>query len=345
MNNTNHTKCLYESLAKFIARDIEFFACPLLVNIFLNAVLTALSVLGNGLIIVAIAKSKNLQTPSYLLLTSLAFTDLLVGVLYHPILISLSAFYLKGNSDEVCNISAIFDIVSLLLTFLSLVMSFYISIDRYLAIMMFQRYKNVVSKKRVAILITVTWTIAVTTAIGATVIKELALYWRPLSALMGLLVLLLTCVFYTKSFLSLRRYTAQVSAELQQYSHSTFNVTKYRRTLKTMIIALCCFLICFLPILFTFVFMRYIGTRRDTLVLIMLSFVIYTLSSSINPIIYVIRFKDIRKSCQKTLKRITRSGRLQGPSLRVRGNHIMPTQVNLSRYRKKTSLELQKPNY
>ena len=50
--------------------------------IFFNVVLVISATLGNAVIIVTILKSQNLQTPSYILITSLAFTDLLVGMLY-----------------------------------------------------------------------------------------------------------------------------------------------------------------------------------------------------------------------------------------------------------------------
>ncbi|KAK3735619.1 hypothetical protein QZH41_007402 [Actinostola sp. cb2023] len=81
--------------ASYAIEEFDFFEKLLILNIFFNGFLTISATLGNGIIIVAILGSQGLQTPSYVLITSLAFTDILVGLVYHPFVIAMNAFVLQ----------------------------------------------------------------------------------------------------------------------------------------------------------------------------------------------------------------------------------------------------------
>jgi hypothetical protein len=89
MNVTSDCTEVVQAVTKSItANDNTFLLVLGAVNFFL-AVLTSVA---NALVIVAILTTPSLQTPSYLLLTSLAFSDLAVGLICQPLfgMISIS---------------------------------------------------------------------------------------------------------------------------------------------------------------------------------------------------------------------------------------------------------------
>ena len=120
-----------------------------IIFIFLNAILAVTATLENGVIIVAILKSQNLQTPSYLLITCLAFTDLLVGLMLHPLQVVGGTFLMQGNIHGLCAITPLYVFLVNYLGSVSLTIITSISIDRYLALTLRHRYAIMVTKKRV----------------------------------------------------------------------------------------------------------------------------------------------------------------------------------------------------
>ena len=118
-NCSTFTRSYLENL---FSNSYEMLKIGNIINILLNTILTITTTLGNGLIIVAILKSPNLQTPSYLLITSLAFTDLLVGLVFHPLQIISSAYVVLGIMRGLCFL------VTLMVVF-AVGLRWYVSID------------------------------------------------------------------------------------------------------------------------------------------------------------------------------------------------------------------------
>ena len=80
-NNTNFSNHGSESH--------NFHAKPfVVVNCALNALLMLVSILGNTLILAAIIRTPSIRSPSMIMLGSLAATDLLVGLIAHPLFIT-----------------------------------------------------------------------------------------------------------------------------------------------------------------------------------------------------------------------------------------------------------------
>jgi len=285
-------KCMDFPLISDIGDNIELFHKPLIASIFFNVVLAISATLGNGMIIVAILRSQNLQTPSYLLITSLAFTDLLVGLFYHPLIAIQSVLLLMKNVQRACDMRllAVYQHAYTFLVGVSILMTTCISIDRYLALTLRHRYRVLVTKTRVRIVIVVAWFVALIWVIG-TVTKRLQTYINiSISVFLLLGLLLITCTFYIKSFITLHRYTSQVHAQQPNPSQGNFDVVKYKKTLKTMVAILGCFLLCLVPgVVSMFAIIAY-GFSKEVALLSAIALVIFRL----NPVIYLARFTDIR---------------------------------------------------
>lgn len=101
--------------------------------------------LGNILILLAIRKTSSIAMPTKVLLGSLAFTDLGVGLLAQPL------YAVKTLSSDVltrCVSGVLFDILSGHLSITSFFSVMFISLDRFMALHLKLRYRTVVTLKR-----------------------------------------------------------------------------------------------------------------------------------------------------------------------------------------------------
>ena len=139
---------------KYQKTIVELFCSPELISgvdgelIFLSALNIFLSIaafLGNTLILVALHKETSLHPPSKLLYRNLAITDLCVGIITEPLLVtyltSVLALFFSGHT--------LFKVSLLTLTA--------ISVDRLLALLLGLRYRQVVTLKRTHIAVIGLW--------------------------------------------------------------------------------------------------------------------------------------------------------------------------------------------
>lgn len=125
-------------------------------------------------------------------------------------------------------------------------MSLLISIDRYLAITLKDRYRMTVSIKSVvyAILSALVF-MAVMSMV--TSFDAIFPYRNTVVGILGFGMLLVICALYTKSFKSLRQYTMRLQVQPVNTSQSSFDSIKYKKSLNTMVLVW--LLACFVPFL------------------------------------------------------------------------------------------------
>ena len=102
------------------------------------------AILGNILILLAIRKTSSIAMPTKVLLGSLAFTDLGVGLLAQPL------YAVKTLSSDVltrCVSGVLFDILSGHLSITSFFSVMFISLDRFMALHLKLRYRTVGNPK------------------------------------------------------------------------------------------------------------------------------------------------------------------------------------------------------
>jgi len=295
------------SSSNVLAPYPEYLQILRIVNIIINTLLALSAVLTNSLIIATILKSQNLQTPSYLMITSLAFTDFFIGLILHPVLVTTSVLKLTNRTQTLLvrnyEISLLVNYSTGYLILVSTCMNALLSMDRYLALSLRHRYRIHVTKKRVRVAIVTGWVVVFLVYMFSIIV------FQPIIIIgTGVLLLVVTFAFYVKSFFTLHRYTLQVQAQQPNPLHGNFDVVKYRRTLKTMVAIACCYLTCCLPgFISIFFLVRFPINAISNLTGFMINmvFLIFGANSSINPVIYLTRFRDIRQEYKKILKRLT----------------------------------------
>ncbi|XP_031555561.1 melanocyte-stimulating hormone receptor-like [Actinia tenebrosa] len=298
--NSTQAQC-FEELTKFLNKQgaLEQVMTPSIVNLVFNVVLTLTASVGNSLINCAIFTTQNLQTPSYLLITSLAFTDLLVGLVYHPLQTLLMVHILNKNAKGVCQIISIYSFVITFLSVLSFLMVALISIDRNLAFNLRQRYRITVTKRRVRLVIYLGWMFSLPFGFSSIFLQH-QVHVPTLISFLGLLLLSTIC-FYVNAYRGLRHIGHTVHPPQPNQLQSTFNVLKYRKTLKTMVIVLVCLLLCFAPFICSLVVIVSYGVSTATITFAFACLTLLALHSSINPVIYIIGFRDIRRQVRKQI--------------------------------------------
>nr|XP_055042120.1 trace amine-associated receptor 4-like [Misgurnus anguillicaudatus] len=113
-----------------------------------------MTVFGNLLIIISISHFKQLQSPTHLLVQSLAVCDCLLGSLVMPYSMVRSVEGCWFFGDVICKV---YSSLNITFSFSSLIHLCLISIDRYWAICDPLRYKMRITNNTVTVLITLTW--------------------------------------------------------------------------------------------------------------------------------------------------------------------------------------------
>jgi len=278
--------------------------------VFLSALNTFLSItasLTNALILIALHKVTSVYPPTKLLFRCLAVTDLGVGLVAQP----LFAIYLFSQIKDLdinwdVMISAL-NASSVGLATVSILSSTAISVDRLLALMMGLRYRHVVTLRRVQALIICVWMLS--SALAAWIPSMKYTIFSIITEV--LLVLIILCILisiisYTKIYLRLRHHQIQLHENLHQGQpppnggEIPLNIARYKKTVSSIAWVQLALLVCYLPFsvfhILSFHDALNLGNASDV------TFSFLFLNSSLNPILYCWKIKDVRQAVKDTIK-------------------------------------------
>lgn len=294
MNRTS--KCLPPHLLRYsflqeYSKNIFVVVCVLDVIVFVSASV------GNLLILLGLRRSHYLHPPSEALFSSLALSDLAVGLFVVPLHFGLMLAIVIENPSFYCKLFSPVTVLAFILTSVSALTTTAIAVDRYLAFRLKLRYRYSVNVKRVVVVIASQWIIAIAWA-GLWVADRKA---NNIVGGIGMCLCVLTNFYcYLKISLGLRKHrTVRVHDELKQsgttHPMKYFNVVVYRRLTKNMFIIYCIILFCYVPYLMAMVFLFVFGVNSNTFFILSVSYIIILLNSSLNPVVYFWRIPEIRQ--------------------------------------------------
>lgn len=262
----------------------------------LNGLLSLTAIVGNATIIFALSKASSIPSNSRILMKCLAISDLGNGVLGHPCYI---AVILKIQEEFTCeNISEVlmvFFILGAFLTTASLMTVFLMGVDRFLAIHLHLRYNELITPRRIKMVIACSWIFSFTTiSIGVFLNFQFGEIILLCAGYGGLLVL---TIVYIKIFLVARHHAASIHSQSQVATHQT-NITSMaqKRNLAIKIFYVyIVFLLCNCPyfiaetvLVTSSPFVRIQAAIHITTILVMLN-------SSLNPLLFGWKMKEIRQ--------------------------------------------------
>ena len=189
-----------------------------------------------------------------------------------------------------------------------------ISVDRLLALLLGLRYRHVVTLCRVRVLIACVWFIAVSNAslfCLASILfhdeLELASLWT-LRALIMVSIIIST-FSYTKIFFTLRHQQAQVRDHVQPEQssrvRSVLNIARYKKTVYSVAWIQFAMLACYGPyIVMAFLWrFRIKDYSTESMIANELFGCLIFLNSSLNPVLYCWRIKDVRQEVKNTIRK------------------------------------------
>ena len=216
-------------------QDVDF----LIKICILNAFLSFTALLGNSAILLAIWKTRSLHSAAYILLTSLAVSDLAVGLLIQPFFIAL----IQSGTPTII---VVFNILVYFFCCASYFTITAITIDRLLVLQLHLRYHAVVTTSRVTGVVIFIWIFAGVNTLLLFLSSTIHIVFR----VMVISLLAENFAVYFKIYLIARRHQKQIQHQHQhQRQARNENIVRVRRFKKTAfntfllyIVLLCCYL-------------------------------------------------------------------------------------------------------
>ena len=251
----------------------------------------------------ALHKESSLHPPTKLLFRSLATTDLCVGVIVQPAAV-LQWMSMTNERWNICRYAiSVHFVIGYNLVSVSLLTLTAISVDRLLALLLRLRYRQVVTLKR-------TFCIALSFWLVST-IATVMYFWSSLITLWYGHVCLLLCLAisifsYTKIFLTLRNQQTQVQCHGQRapIQGIPLNIARYRRAVSTVLWLQLAFVVCFLPNGIVWALLSQEKISPFVLLVRKYTVTLVYLNSSLNPILYYWRIREIRQAVKDTIRQL-----------------------------------------
>lgn len=260
-------------------------------------VLSITATLGNCLILCALRKETSLNPASKLLLRSLAITDLCVGVIGQPLTIAVifSALFEHLHHSRLIQIWS--QCINGILCVVSVLTLTTISVDRLLALLLRLRYKQVVTLQRVRVAVFLFW--IPTSVAGVLSVWIIPLFYLYIFWLFTFLpALIISTYSYTRIFLTIRRLKIQLQ---DTQGNTGLNMARYKKTVFNAFWVHLTLVACYLPTTVVSCFTIAQGASVTLLLAQVWGFTLVYLNSSLNPLLYCWRIKEVRQAAKEII--------------------------------------------
>ena len=294
----------------------------------LNIFLAITATLGNTLIFLALRRNSGLHAPSRLLIRCLSSTDLCVGLISQP-LAALHAISILTEHLAIFRFTVVSSYsASAVLSGVSLFTLTFISIDRLLALSLGVRYKQTVTIGRVRASVIFGWVFNIANGLLSFLPEDRFVFNIVCVASISLGVII-SSICYIKIYYILHVKQSKVHvifSHMQQNESSPLHIERYKKTVSNALWVHFTLLACYVP------FGVVSGAKAitgDTLAVAEgFTATLILLNSSVNPVLYCWRIREVRKAVKETIRQYCgfSSGRAQR---RLRVVQVKTRQVNL----------------
>ena len=285
--------------------ELEDLHSTCVVNCVFNIFLTYTAFMLNIVTIYALHKTSTMPNTLKTLLLSLACSDVAVGLFSQPLYTFFLINWLRLDNPG-CNTQQVRTISNTLFSGASFLGVVAVSVDRFLAVHLHLRYQELVTYRRVVIVVIVIWVY--------NAFLSLMILWGLLGTrdLLGTInfafSFIITLVVYIRINLTMRRHknhiqSMQIRNEAQSEEIKNFTVL-IKSTVGIFYVHLV-FLICYLPYLICKAVLQIYGPSIVLKKLYLYSLTFVYLNSSLNPVIYGWKMKHIRHAIIDILRRMS----------------------------------------
>ena len=267
----------------------------------LNANFSYTATILNIVTIYAIVKTSSLSKNFKTLLLSLAVSDLGVGLLAQP-MFAAHIMDSKQNNETMNNntIYIAYRTPTNIFISASLFSVTALCADRYLAIYLHLRYQELVTYKRVTIAVTSIWVFIA--------LISLLRFWIPTNimfvyyAIQSFSCMITATSLNVKLKQTLRRHTTQIQIPQEAQNHQVESQRNRKSAMASLYVYLV-FIVCYLPNICVLITIASISEPRNYLQHLRLYTVtLMFLNSTLNPLIYCWKMKQIRKTVTGKLR-------------------------------------------
>ena len=197
-----------------------------IVNVVLNVFSALTAIVFNSITIQAIRKTSSLPNPLKILLLSLAYSDLAVGLVAQPLwIVTLSR---EEDTEVLC-------IIQYALANASFLGIMALNVDRFLAVHLHLRYRELVTYKRVLRLAILTWVLSALLSSICCLVTENLNPFMNITIIVWSLCLIFLTVISCRLYFAVRVHTKQIQAlQLKQtaLSDEVANASRLRKSAK-----------------------------------------------------------------------------------------------------------------
>ena len=297
--------CNQSSQFSFTFTELEDLHSTCVVNCVFNIFLTYTAFMLNIVTIYALHKTSTMPNALKTLLLSLACSDVAVGLFSQPLYTFILINWLRLDNPG-CNTQQVRTISTILFSGASFLGVVAVSVDRFLAVHLHLRYQELVTHRRVVIVVIVIWVY--------NAFLSLMILWGSLGTLdvVGMInfafSFIITLVVYIRIYQTVRRHknhiqSMQIRNEAQSEEIKNFTVL-IKSTVGIFYVYLV-FLICYLPYLICKAVLQIYGPSIVLKKLYLYSLTFVYLNSSLNPVIYCWKMKHIRHAIIDILQRMS----------------------------------------
>lgn len=270
----------------------------------LNAIFSVTATVANLLVLAAIRKTSSLHSPSNTLLFGLALSDLGVGLIVHPLFFAQIFGKILRDKSVFCEAGITVEITANAVCIISLLTVTAVSVDRYLALRLHLRYKELITVKRVIIAMAIIW-------LTGAFIGSLWLY-KPemvkINVMTTIVVCLLTATFcYIQIYRVVSRhyhtdFTLKCTVEQENIRKQAANMASFKSHALSTFWVFCLIIVCYLPYFCVVALITLTGLSIPKRFSYEITAILVFINSSLNPLVYCWRLRDIRNAVRKTAK-------------------------------------------
>ena len=272
-----------------------------------NLIFSVVAVLGNLLVIHALWKSSSIPATVKKLFLSLALSDFAVGMLPQLMWGIIIAVMLSKTSNGDSNFASFCPVIvttCYFFTFSLCSASFFtiaaIAVDRLLAISLHLRYHELVTSKRINMVLIMLWfTSGVTASIS--ILFPVA---NKIIVTFQVILLLLTTVAYIRIYKVVRYHRFQIQSQIQLQNFEVEDLRRQKKSAWNALIVYVTFLFCYLPFFVSVLIVLIYGDGMSPLIANYATLLVIFLNSSFNPFVYCWRYREIRNIVRSSLKKV-----------------------------------------
>ena len=267
-----------------------------IVNCAFNAASILVAIIGNTLVLVSILRGPSLRSPSTVFLCSLAVSDLLVGLVVQPVYIA----------NELTN-DSLYNIMSIMAFFacaVSLTTMTAISVDRFLALHYHMRYPNLMTTHRAMYTSAILWLSSF--LLSCTIFWDRHVYYFVV-AFSVVFCLVLSTVCYIKIYRIIRQHQLQIHVQQQAveslHAENNQNMERSKKSAINTFIFYIVMILCYTPLFISMILLGipHIHLAKAWTLADNLAF----MNSSINPILYCWRLRELRTEVLRTARKMS----------------------------------------